>query len=690
MRYVLTALVWTCCASTLPAADVWPSLPERDAAVEIPAQEWPLKPGPRTVRILIHYPGGALSAVGPKTGVMLTLHNWGGTDCVGTADPRRLAKDLDVVAICVNYLQSGKVSIDGPEPYDYGYLQGLDALRALWFVRHALQERKQPFAAGRLYATGGSGGGNVSLMANKLAPRTFAAVIDMCGMANLSDDVAFNRPGGSELDARWVRQPGHPFHLSRDDQEIRYVGFPDHLTTMKSLGTSARVFVIHGAEDDVCPTASAREMVAHMQSAGLDVVPRFVTRADVDGKVFTSTGHSLGNRTEIVLQVAGKVLKPDSPDLLQRNEPTDFDRRDEVRYQTASGTFVISYADGYPVGRFAAKPAALPHYADWQDLKYWLDDKGERHVVKSPADWEHRRRHILAGMELVMGKLPGALSRVPLDVKVLDETRVGKLVRRKVSYQSDQDDRVNAWIFLPADAPKDKLPAVLCVHQTVRSGKDEPAGLGQNKNLQYALDLAERGYVTIAPDYPGFGEHTYDFSPAHGYESGTMKAIWDNIRAIDLLQTLDVVDSERIGCVGHSLGGHSAMFTAAFDTRIKATVSSCGYTRFHKDDVPSWTGKTYMPKIATVFQNSADKLPFDFPEIIGSFAPRAFFSSAAVGDTDFDVQGVRESIESAKPIFALYGKPENLEAYYPAGPHAFPPDAREKAWAFFDRQLKKR
>lgn len=29
-------------------------------------------------------------------------------------------------------------------------------------------------------------------MANKLVPRTFACVVDMCGMKKLSDDVAFD------------------------------------------------------------------------------------------------------------------------------------------------------------------------------------------------------------------------------------------------------------------------------------------------------------------------------------------------------------------------------------------------------------------------------------------------------------------------------------------------------------------
>jgi hypothetical protein len=78
---------------------VWPKLPERDGAVMIPAQEWPLRPGPRQVRVLVHYPEGTRSSIGPRTGIFLTLHNWGGSDSVGTADPKVLAQRLNVVAV---------------------------------------------------------------------------------------------------------------------------------------------------------------------------------------------------------------------------------------------------------------------------------------------------------------------------------------------------------------------------------------------------------------------------------------------------------------------------------------------------------------------------------------------------------------------------------------------------------------
>jgi hypothetical protein len=354
--FSLTTIVLTI-AGPAQSADGWPELPAKNATVSIPAQEWPQKPGSRAVDISIHYPDGSIGSVTKSTGLMLTLHNWGGTFCAGTANPDALAKRLDVVAICVNYLQSGRqASIEDPEPYDFGYLQGLDALRALWFVFDGLKQRELPFDSARMFATGGSGGGNVTQMVNKLAPRTFACVIDMCGMAKLSDDIAFNLPGGSGLNARWSRDPDSPNWLSPAAQEMRFIGNPAHLVVTKRLKSSCKVVVVHGVNDTTCPFEDKRELVDNMQAAGLDVEPKFLTNDDLDGKVFTSSGHALGNRTEIVFQVAGKYLESGHEDTSRRRmTPSDFERRDSVVYPVTGGEYIVSYEHGYPVGEFLAK-----------------------------------------------------------------------------------------------------------------------------------------------------------------------------------------------------------------------------------------------------------------------------------------------------------------------------------------------
>ncbi len=51
----------------------------------------------------------------------------------------------------------------------------------------------------------------------------------------------------------------------------------------------------------------------------------------------------------------------------------------------------------------------------------------------------------------------------------------------------------------------------------------------------------------------------------------------------------------------------------------------------------------------------ANQVPFDFTEIVASFAPRPFLAVAAIGDSDFDVSGVRGVIDAAQPIYELLG-----------------------------------
>ena len=329
-------------------------------------------------------------------------------------------------------------------------------------------------------------------------------------------------------------------------------------------------------------------------------------------------------------------------------------------------------------------------YSNHLDLLHYLDEKGAKQPVRTAADWAHRRAHVLQNMQLVTGPLPDRSRAVPLDVKVEAEERIGTLLRRKLTFRSEPDDRVPAHLFIPPLKENEKAPAFLCLHQTTKIGKAEPAGLGPKTNLQYALELANRGYVTLAPDYPSFGDHPYDFAAHPQWRSGTMKAIWDNTRAIDLLQSLPQVDGNRIGAIGHSLGGHNAIFTAVFDDRIKAIVTSCGFTRFHKyynGNLKGWTSDRYMPRIASVYGNDPNKVPFDFPDLLAAIAPRAIFVNAPLHDANFEVSGVKDSITAAEHIYKLFDATDDLKAIYPDAAHDFPPNAREQAYLFLDRHL---
>ena len=181
-----------------------------------------------------------------------------------------------------------------------------------------------------------------------------------------------------------------------------------------------------------------------------------------------------------------------------------------------------------------------------------------------------------------------------------------------------------------------------------------------------------------------------EFQPdlkALGYQCGTMKAIWDNIRGLDLLEDLDYV-APHFGTIGHSLGGHNSIYTAVFEPRIRAVVSSCGFDSYldYKDGkIDGWAQERYMPRIKTY---ALADIPFDFHDLIAALAPRPCFVSAPLHDSNFKWRSVDAVTEAASRVYDLYGAPEQLRVEHPDCAHDFPDEMRELAYQLFEAHLK--
>ncbi len=337
----------------------------------------------------------------------------------------------------------------------------------------------------------------------------------------------------------------------------------------------------------------------------------------------------------------------------------------------------------------AAEDQNLPEYRDHRQLRTWLDPNGGEHPIRSPEDWARRRAHILLGIQQAMGPLPDRSALPPLDVEITDRLQGPGFTRLTLSFAADQKDRVPCYLFLPTGLEGRRAPGILALHQTTPTGKGQPAGLADSENLHYALELAKRGYVVLAPDYPSFGDYRYDFN-ADSYTSGSMKGIFNHMRAVDLLQSRPEVDGTRIGAIGHSLGGHNAIFVGVFDPRIKVIISSCGWTPFHDyygGKLGGWTSDRYVPSIRDQYQLDPDRVPFDMYEMVAALAPRAFFSNSPLHDSNFDVEGVRKVIAEVTPIYELLDAKDKLQVRYPDAEHTFPPQVRHEAYQFIDRIL---
>lgn len=364
----------------------------------------------------------------------------------------------------------------------------------------------------------------------------------------------------------------------------------------------------------------------------------------------------------------------------------------------------------------AAEPARLPR----ENLLLRHDASGVTVPVRSPADWQQRRAEIVRGMETVMGAFPGSTSpkRVPLDVRIEEEIDRDTYVVRRISYQSEPGSRTPAYLCIPkttlastptaptsspaapgtSPTPARTFPAVLCAHPTDAAlGMGTVVGLSKKPNRAYASELAARGYVTIAPAYPHLAGYAPDLKGL-GYASGTMKAIWDNTRALDILDSLPFVKrTAGYGAIGHSLGGHNAVYTAVFEPRISAIVSSSGFDSYldYYGGNPAvwapekgWCQERYMPRLLNYAGRLAD-IPFDFHELLGALAPRPVFVNAPLRDSNFQWQSVDRCIAAARQIYTLHGAAaDRLTVAHPDTEHDFPEAQRETAYRLFDSVLK--
>ncbi len=310
-------------------------------------------------------------------------------------------------------------------------------------------------------------------------------------------------------------------------------------------------------------------------------------------------------------------------------------------------------------------------------------------IIQTPADWEQRRTAILLGFQKVTGPLP---PREPLpdpEIQITETVETDAYTRQTLSFVSEPGDRCTAYLYVPKNIPAgERRPGIVALHPTGELGKGIVDGQSERPHRAYARELAERGNVVIAPDYVSFGGlKDYDFA-ADRHQSGTIKGIWNHLRAVDLLVARPDVDAQRIAAIGHSLGGHNAIFLGVFDPRVKVIVSSCGWTPFHDyygGKLKGWTSDRYMPAIRDEYHENPDEVPFDLTELVAALAPRAFYSNSPLRDANFDYRGIEKAAPEARRIYQLLGVPDKLRITYPDCEHDFPDAVREEAYEFIDK-----
>ncbi len=320
------------------------------------------------------------------------------------------------------------------------------------------------------------------------------------------------------------------------------------------------------------------------------------------------------------------------------------------------------------------------------DLLVYYDEDDLFQPISTQKHFAAKRQQIIDGMLQVMGRLPDRHAHRSFEdfgIRVVRSQMRGRYVKKTIQFDVAESEVVHAFLYEPlSKSPGRKRPGVVGLHPTGPSGKScfESWPL-----CNFPIELAMLGYVVIVPDYPGFGDsQPYDFD-SDRYGSGTIKGVFNHMSCVDLLRAHPDVDPDKIGTIGHSLGGRNAMFLAALDDRVKIAVSSCGWTPFEYYDtkegrLKTWAMPRYMPRLQTVFDLDHRRFPFDFHEVAAAIAPRVFLSSSPTGDGVFPGWGPKAAAPCIADFFKARGAETAFQFLQPRAQHRFPWDARQAAY----------
>jgi dienelactone hydrolase len=308
---------------------------------------------------------------------------------------------------------------------------------------------------------------------------------------------------------------------------------------------------------------------------------------------------------------------------------------------------------------------------EWFDRYYDEHPQLLRFRATDQAEWEEWRRALRGRLADLLGA-PGDDARVPLNPRTVDVQVEEAYRREKIVYDTAAGVSAVAYLLIPKDVSLPR-PAVLCPpgHGL---GKEAVAQKGTTQD--YGVRFAEAGFVTLAPEHLGFGERQQfaGGDAAKGYRLTNLKLqllgqtimgrrLWDLQRAVDLLQSRPEVISDRIGCVGLSLGGEMTLYLAALDDRIQAAVISGFLNTFRQTFFAvEHCNCGYVPGILKYAEMG---------DIAALIAPRPLLVETGKRDTGFPVEGAQEAFAIVRRAYDLLGGADRCEMEVFDGGHAF-------------------
>ena len=235
----------------------------------------------------------------------------------------------------------------------------------------------------------------------------------------------------------------------------------------------------------------------------------------------------------------------------------------------------------------------------------------------------------------------------------------------RFQFESEIGATVPCYLLIP-DGKTENLPLFITLqghstgfHNSIGEPHDDEEAEYAETRGDFARQAVRNGYAALAIEQRAMGEritrrHPFDvrmcaFSAFSAMELGRTiigERVWDVSRAIDALQQLAFpeVNLDKIAITGSSGGGTASFYAACFDERIKLACPACSFC-------------SYKTSVLSVYHCACNYIPgvkkyCEMEDFACLIAPRNFIVFTGELDKIFPIDGVKDSFETVKKIYA--------------------------------------
>ncbi len=304
-----------------------------------------------------------------------------------------------------------------------------------------------------------------------------------------------------------------------------------------------------------------------------------------------------------------------------------------------------------------------------------------------PADaneWRQRQMKLRENLLKAWGGFPETpceLAPRKLGEIQRDGYRIEKLV-----FQTRPGVWMTANAYVPDKAKTEKVPAILHVH-------GHWAGAKQDRVVQSrCIGSVKHGFFVLVVDAFGAGERGIgkNLGEYHGEMTGATLfpiglplsglQVYENMRAVDYLQTRPEVDGKHIGITGASGGGNQTMYAGAFDERFGCVVPTCSVGTYD----------AYLGAACCMCEVVPGAVRFtEEGDVLGLAAGRGAMITSATRDAfQFSVGEAQKTFARVESVAKLLGKPDGVKHTIIESGHDYNQSMREAMYGWMTRHLK--